>query len=132
MTTLDELNREIAERLFQLERDDDPANEPEEYWWGTLPGEEFAAHLIQDLNFADSWEGMGLVLEAMRARGWMTTVTVFARDNCEALVAVKKRIPETEGPFRIDEAYFVATAPTAPEAVARAALEALRAEEKAK
>lgn len=81
-----------------------------EFMWKT-PGDEglYPAELPR---YSTTWEGMGLVVEEMKRRGWRWAAFDESSGYLCSFV-------------RDDEEEIYASAPTAPEAVARAALLAL-------
>jgi hypothetical protein len=117
----DALNREIAERLLGWTRDEwedvDGGMNP---GW-RMPSGEMWTHDFTPA-FAGTWEGCGRVLEVMREGGWAVLIAVKPDRQCQVDV------------LRPREAVHVAasSAATVPEAVAKACVQALRAEHHAR
>lgn len=115
--TLVDLNRALAERLFGAVIYDDPRG-------GKAWQQKFGPRYQWPApDYAGTWEGLGLVLEAMRARGYYWKV---GTDLSQAgMVTWATFWLDGKGPSGEAEAF---TPNAAPEAVAKAALASLQAD----
>ena len=105
----------VAEKVMGWERYDRHG------WWLTNPAEHLdrALAVLPDYAFSTSWEGVGLVIERMRELGWVLTLQEWLEPEDDVLPWV------AEFHLIARDGESAADAPTAPEAVCRAALAAL-------
>lgn len=86
--------------------------------WKTATGES-----VNPIPLSTTWQGVGLVVEAMRAKGWRMRLETF-EDSVDAEFYFPALI-NSEGWLERDSKHFRATADDAPRAVALAALLAM-------